>query len=383
MVKKTFCILFALCSVLFLFTSCKKNFGYEEEKETQEVNTWLESGELQKYKPYKMGFVFSGFIGDKGWNAVHNEARRELEKNLGLKTEFVSNAVSEREIEDAIEKLIDDGCNIISTCSLSYIDKTIEEAKKHPDIYFFNCSGVGDVDNLSTFFGRKYQANYLCGIAAGMRTETNKIGYVAPTVYPESLRLLDSFALGVKSVNKDAEVFVKFTGKWFDPPKEKSNAIQLINYDCDVIAQNQNSRSAQAAAQQATKCGKRVWCIGENISGYHDAPDSYLTSSLFDFFPYYKGEIDKIIAGTWESSDYWGGLEDKVISIDTLSENCAEGTREAIEREYERIVSGENKIFDGPIYDNNGNLKIKKGEALSDQELRQIDWYVDGVTVIN
>lgn len=385
MFKKTLLTLFSFFSVLLFLTACDKEKTFENTTELTNQSTAdevLDAKELEKYKPYKMGFVFNGFIGDKGWSAVHNESRRALERNLGLRTEFIGNATTEEELEDGINKLINDGCNIIATCSVSYMGKTMEAAEKHPDIHFFNCAGTGTMENLSTFFGRKYQANYLCGIAAGMRTKTNKIGFVAPMFYPESTRLIDSFVLGIKSVNKDAEVYVKYTGTWFDPPREKSNAIELINDGCDVIAQHQNSRNCQAAVQQARDGGKEVWCIGDNIPNLFDAPDTYLTAPVFNFYPYYKAEIDKIIDGTWESSEYWGGLEDKIISIDEPSKNCAEGTKEVIEREYERIVYGQNKIFDGPIYDIHGNLKVKEGEYLSDEELRTLDWYVEGVRLI-
>lgn len=42
--------------------------------------------------------------------------------------------------------------------------------------------------NFNNYFGAIYQARYLSGIAAGMKTQTNKIGYVAAHADPRGHR---------------------------------------------------------------------------------------------------------------------------------------------------------------------------------------------------
>ncbi|MFT7410853.1 MAG: basic membrane protein A, partial [Oleispira sp.] len=37
------------------------------------------------------------------------------------------------------------------------------------------------------------------------------------------------------------------------------------------------------------------------------------------------------------------------------------------------------KPFTGPIYDNEGNLVVKKDHTLTEQELAGVDWYVEGI----
>ena len=54
-------------------------------------------------------------------------------------------------------------------------------------------------------FGVWSAARYLSGIAAGMKTETNKLGYVA--AWPDNAEInggINAFTLGAQSVNPDA-----------------------------------------------------------------------------------------------------------------------------------------------------------------------------------
>ena len=56
------------------------------------------------------------------------------------------------------------------------MDKMESLAEEYPDVYF--CHGTGyknNGKNLNNYFGRIYQARYLTGIVAGMKTESNLI----------------------------------------------------------------------------------------------------------------------------------------------------------------------------------------------------------------
>lgn len=64
-----------------------------------------------------------------------------------------------------------------------------------------------------------------------------------------------------------------------------------------------------------------------------------------------------------------------------LSDNVAEGTAEAIEAAKASILSGEFGIFEGPIYDNQGNLMVEEGQTLTAEEILNITWFVEGITV--
>ena len=39
--------------------------------------------------------------------------------------------------------------------------------------------------------------------------------------------------------------------------------------------------------------------------------------------------------------------------------------------------------FDGPIYDNAGNIKFEKDQTANHQDILEMDWYVDGIEELN
>ena len=58
--------------------------------------------------------------------------------------------------------------------------ETVERlSKEFPDVKFEHCSGYISNENMDNYFGQIEQARYLSGIVAGMKTESNRIGYVA------------------------------------------------------------------------------------------------------------------------------------------------------------------------------------------------------------
>ena len=86
--------------------------------------------------------------------------------------------------------------------------------------------------------------------------------------------------------------------------------------------------------------------------------------------------------GTWKAENYFGGMDDGLVDISPLSENCAEGTQEAIDAVREKIKSGEFKVFQDEIKDNKGNIVCKAGEVISDADITgNMTWYFENIEV--
>ena len=58
------------------------------------------------------------------------------------------------------------------------------------------------------------------GVAAGLSTKANKIGFVAAKPIASVLSNINSVLLGARSVNPNATVQVIFTGDWSLPVRE-------------------------------------------------------------------------------------------------------------------------------------------------------------------
>lgn len=332
----------------------------------------------------KVGVIHIGNPADgAGYTYAHDQGIIAMQQELGLDDSQIirKNNVSDSDavaIKTAIEECIEEGANIIFGTSWGYMDQMAEMAEEHPDVIFSHCSGYKSNDkNFNNYFGRIYQARYLTGIAAGLRTKTNKIGYVAAMGKDnaEVTGGLNAFAMGVESVNPDAKVYVKVTNTWFDPTLEQQAAEALLDMGCDVIGQHADTTAPQLAAE-----ARGAWGCGYNSDMTKDAPKAHLTAPVWKWGAYYTAAVKAVIEGNWTNENYFGGMEEGLIDISPLSENCAEGTAEAIETARQKILNGF-KVFEGDIFDNEGNQICKEGEFLSDEDITgsNMNWYYRNV----
>jgi len=314
-----------------------------------------------------------------GYTYTHDQGIVGMQENIGLKPEQIirKNNVNDQDasaIETAILECIEEGCQVIFATSWGYMDTCEAIAEEYPEVILSHGTGYkSNGANFNNYFGRIYQARYLTGIAAGLKTKTNKIGYVAAqnSENSEVTGGCDAFAMGVYSVNPDAEVYVKVTGSWFDPEGEKQAAEALIAEGCDVIGQHCDTPNPQLAAEE-----KGVWGVGYNSDMSKDAPKAVLTSTVWDWSAYYTAAVQRVIAGEWNGQNYFGGMADGLVAYSPLSDLCEEGTAEAIDAVQQKIMSGEWDVFTGPIEDNQGNVVCAEGEKLDDATITGgINWY--------
>lgn len=328
----------------------------------------------------KIGVIYVGPVGDMGYSYAHDQGRLKMMENLGLAKEqvlIVENVPEEAECATQIRGLIDQGCNVIIATSFGHMDYVAEVAKENPDVIFMHCSGYTTGENMSAYFGRMYETRYLSGVAAGLKAKemgNNKLGYVAAMPIPEVVRGANAFALGVKSVNPDATVEVKFTNSWFDPAVEKQVALELLNSGCGVLGQHCDTTGPQVAAEE-----KGGFAVGYNAATIDAAPKAYLTSPLWDWGVYYTAQVQAIMDGKWLSSNYWGEMKDGIVLMDAFSANCATGTKEAVDAAKAKLDDGSLQVFAGPLKDNQGNEKVAAGAVMTDAEMLSFNWFVDNV----
>ena len=322
----------------------------------------------------KVGFVYSSAHNDEGYSQAHDIGRQAVEA-MGIETAYVENVAETNEAcESAIRNLIDQGCNVIYTNSFGFMEATANCAAEFPEVKFGHCSGYTTAENMNTYFGKIYQARYLSGIVAGMKTQVNRIGYVAAMPIPEVIRGINAFTLGVRSVNPEATVEVIWTNTWYDPAVEKQAALEIINTGVDVVAQHQNTTAPQIAAQE-----RGVYAVGYNMSSPDAAPDAYLTAPVFNWDKFYTADVQRVIDGTWTGTKIWDGLETGLVDLDTLTANAPEGAQEAVDTAKEQIISGELHPFAGPLTNQAGEVVVPEGTTMADDEIWNMNWFVEGV----
>ncbi len=329
----------------------------------------------------KVGVIYISPKTDGGWSQAHARGFTEAVDAIGAdkvemhELENISDT-DPAATETAIRSLIADGCKIIFATSWGYMDTCELLAGEFPDVKFEHCSGYkSNATNFDNYFGQIEEPRYLSGIVAGYATKTDKIGYVGAQSFPEVIRGLNAFTLGVRSVNPDAQVYVLFTDSWFDMNKEKENAIALLNMGCDVMAQHQDSPAALTAAAEAGKLG-----IGYDNPMKSYAENAYLTAPIFNWSVYYKHKINAMLDGTWSVEQSWGGMDTGIVDLDTMTDLVsAEAKTKVNEIKPLLAAQGNAYIFTGPLKDNKGNVVVADGVTLTRDEQSSMYWLVEGV----
>lgn len=319
-----------------------------------------------------------------GYSYTHDLGIQGMQENLGLSSDQIERKIVDDSdaaaTENAIKECIDDGCRIIFTTSWGYMETTSEMAEQYPDVYFSHGTGyLSNGKNFNNYFGRIYQARYLSGIVAGMNTKSNKIGYVAAqdSSNSEVTGGIDAFAIGVESVNPDAKIYVVVTNSWYDPDKEKAASEQLLDMGCDVMAQHCDTAYPQTLAQD-----HGVYGIGYN-SDMSKETDSCLTSVIWNWSAYYTSAVKSVMNGTWDGSNYYGGMAEGLVGITNLASFAADGTQEKVDSATAAILSGENNVFDGVLETNTGDTIGSEGSTLDDATITGgINWYYRNVVVV-
>jgi basic membrane lipoprotein Med (substrate-binding protein (PBP1-ABC) superfamily) len=338
------------------------------------------AAEFKLKGPIKAAWIYLNAKNDGGWQQAIDEARLKIEKDLNLSIPFVESVPDEAaKITPAAERYIQRGYNVILGSSFGYSDAFKALAEKHPDVAFIDVSGTQHGPNLGSVYGRTYESQYLCGMAAGAMSKSGKIGFVA--AHPLGLVnwTINAYALGAQAVNPNAVVYAVFTGAWDDPIKERAAAKALIDQGAEVLGQNIDTATTQIVAQE-----RGVYGTGHNRDLREFAPKATLCSSVWVWDRFFEPELKKIASGTWTPNPYgnFPGIAGGGTDIACCNGALPEAVADRIKAARAEIVAGK-QIFKGPLLDRDGKERVAAGQVPSDGDLWKMDWYVKGVVTQN
>ncbi|MFC5648495.1 BMP family ABC transporter substrate-binding protein [Paenibacillus solisilvae] len=375
--KKLTAVLLFVLTLAAVLSGCSSG-KEKEETDTTTANTATngapkdDSADTAKKTP-RVAFVYIGPPGDGGWTYQHDQGRKFMEEQTGVKADTVENVPESADAERVITELAQNH-DIIFTTSFGYMDYTLNVAKKFPKVFFEHSAGYKTAENMGTYFGKNFEGSYLAGIAAGKMTKKNLLGYVGAFPIPEVIYNINAFALGAQSVNPDAKVSVVWSNTWYDPTTEKQAAISLLDKGADVLLAYQDSpATVQAAAERGAFAG------GNDSDMTKYAPDAYLTNPTWNWGPYYTKIVKSVQDGTWTNEQYLGSMADGMVDIAPLGPKVPDDVKKLVADAKAKILDGSLKLFTGPILDSGGAEKLKPGETMSIDDILKMDWFVKGV----
>ncbi|WP_237154208.1 BMP family ABC transporter substrate-binding protein [Oryzibacter oryziterrae] len=329
-----------------------------------------------------VGILYVGAKDDFGWNQAHAVAAAALKQVPGVTVVEEENVPETVAVAQSMESMINiDGASLIFATSFGYYNPfVVDTAKKYPDVQFRHAAPLWtdkDPKNAGSYFGQLDQAHYVDGIAAGLSTKTNKLGFVAAKPIGTVLRNINSFMLGVKKVNPKATLQVIFTGDWSMPVREAEATNALIDAGADVITCHVDGPKVVIETAE----GRGVKTCGHNASQAPLAPKGFITGAEYKWETIYKDYAAKITAGTELPNFIGGGFDLDFVQNTPYGAGATPEAIAAADAARAEVKVGK-PIFVGPINKQDGTPLVAAGASLDNYapELNATDYLIEGVS---
>lgn len=338
-----------------------------------------------------VGFVYIGPRKDWGWNESFAITAAALKSMQGVKvieagylpesTDYGSGKETPETIAyaKAMQQLAADGASLIVSTSFDDDPFLLAVARNNADVAFRQASLLAHPaypHNVGSQNALINQGHYVNGVAAGLSTTTNKLGFVAGKPFGTVLLNVNSFLLGSRSTNPDATVRVLFTGEWEDETHDAAAANALVDAGCDVIGCHLDA--PQVVIETAERRGVKT--CGHAFDQAPLAPKGYITGADYNWTGMFETLVNGLRAKASLPNFITGGYDKDYVRSSPFGAGATPNAINAAKDAIDAMRSG-TPIFVGPIDDNSGRLVVPAGTTYGPyaDELQRTDYLIEGV----
>jgi basic membrane protein A len=269
---------------------------------------------------FPVGLVFDiGGRGDKSFNDAAYAGLEKAQKDLGVTyTTLETNEGSDREAQ--LRQLAAGDAKLVFGVGFLFTDDVLALAREFPNQKFACVDYTvtpGDTlpPNLVALKFREEEGSFLVGALSGLLTKTGKVGFVGGMEIPLIRKFQAGFTAGVKAVNPQAKVIVKYAGNtgaaFKDPTKGKELALAEYHAGADIIFHASGS-TGLGVFEAARELGKLA--IGVDSDQYDEAPGVILTSMVKRVDTAVFDTIRDLQAGKWSGGVHEFGLKESGVT---------------------------------------------------------------------
>lgn len=235
-------------------------------------------------------------------------------------------------------------------------DAVADIAEQNPDNYFAIIDTVVEAPNVASITFAEHEGSFLAGVAAAMKTKTDKIGFVGGVDSDLINKFEVGFVAGAKSVNPDIEVKIQYAEDFNAVDKGKLIASNMYNSDIDIIyhaaGNTGNGVFAEAKDIKQNDPDREIWVIGVDRDQYDEGLNEDKSASV-TFTSMVKRVDISVEDVTQQAADgtFPGGeilvfgLDDEGVSVaDTNEDAFTEDIKEAVTEWEEKIKAGDVEV---------------------------------------
>jgi basic membrane protein A and related proteins len=257
-----------------------------------------DSKSVPSEKKMKIGMVLdTGGDGDRGFNEYSLKGARDAATKYGIEFTYVASE-STAMFERNIEKMIEEGADLIFTVGFALANATAKAAIRYPDRHFAildyayspgsGCPDTaqdcytteGGLANVTSLLFTEDQPAYLAGALAACMSKTGIIASVAGYEIPPVVRFVEGFENGARSVRSDIVTHKRYIPDFNDADTGRVVAMDFISKGADVLlcAAGTTGLGGLSAAKAAGKMA-----VGVDVDQYLTFPEAgsaLLTSAM-------------------------------------------------------------------------------------------------------
>lgn len=290
-------------------------------------------------------FNQSAWEGLEAWGAEHG-----LEKGEG----GYDYAQSEDDSDylPNFSRLVKKDFNLIYGIGFLLEDSVKEIAEQNPDKNFGIVDTVVDAPNIASITFAEHEGSFLVGVAAAMKTKTDKVGFIGGVDSGLINKFEVGFVAGVKSVNPDIDVQIQYAEDFNAVDKGKLIASNMYNSGIDIIYHaaggTGNGVFAEAKDIKQNDPEREIWVIGVDRDQHEEGLSGDGTSvTLTSMVKRVDIAVHEVANQTMEGNFPGGenivfGLEDEGVSVAETNEAAyTDDIRSAVDEWEEKIKAGE------------------------------------------
>ena len=111
-------------------------------------------------------------------------------------------------------------------------------------------------------------------------------------------------------------------------------------------------------------------------------PDAQIVAVTHQWGHYYTQRVRAVQQGAWKSASLWGGVREGMIRVGDFGPRVPAAVQKEVLAAQKAVGEGRVQPFragKAPVRDNQGREVIAAGQALTDTQILQMNWLVEGV----
>mgnify|MGYP001243188502 CR=1 FL=1 len=281
-----------------------------------------------------------GGLGDQSFNDAIWTACEDASDEYGADVRCLESNTG-KEVISNTEDASNDEPVVVVTCGKNGARAVKRTAKDHPDINYVVIDYKVDLPNVASVFFKEQEGSFLAGVAAAMKTETNKVGFVGGINSSSMRRFYYGFRAGVKTADKDVKVLKTFTGSYNSRIDGMSAAKKLYAEGADVIFTASGLDNTGVIKYAGLK---NFWVIGSDKDQSGLDSNHVMCSMTKNLSVAVDSEVKAAVKGHFKAETVEYGLKEEGVALSDKAGNLNDDEEDAVAEWQHAIIKGRFKV---------------------------------------